>query len=353
MMRRNNIWISVLLLAGLPGCEHWTLEPEDVISDLKVEGVLDGMPFVWDASAGQMHMEANNDGATCTLPLTTESGAWELQFNLVIPASDQDVQSALESAIYEGGWPLHPGVGMDGMNLEMDDVPDDAACTMNGTPWDYEETDWTFDSSAEHVLHVGSGSGACETWTEFTWLSASDCQAHWLTEAFSVEWDDGEDQWELTPPEEDSTWAWTVSLNGPIIQQGTFYLPELSGTYVVSMASASPSMEEMAFVTRSFAGDHEDECEIPDVACELEWESHAYLSVRLVDPAGEVYATSMDCGQPAGEFEAVEVSDFAPNASGVPTRLVRFDCSLELLNAAMDPVQLDVEAGQIAFPLHD
>ncbi len=353
MIRLDNILISALLLTGLLGCEHWTLEPEDVISDLKVEGVLDGMPFVWDASAGQMHMEANQDGATCTLPLTTESGTWELQFNLVLPASDEDVQSALEIAIHEGEWPLHPAAEMNGISLEMDDVPDGATCTMNGTPWNYEATDWAFDPSIENALHVSSGSGPCATWTEFTWLASPDCQVHWMTEAFSVAWDDDLNQWELTPPEEDSTWIWSVPPGEPVIQQGAFYLPEMAGSYVVVMSSASLGAEGMAFVTRSFSAHHEDECEVPDVACELEWEPEAYLTVRLVDPAGEVYNTSIDCAQPAGEFEAVEVSDFTPNASGVPTRLVQFDCSLELLNAGMEPVQLDVEAGQIAFPLHN
>lgn len=352
-MRHNNIAFYTLLLTALLGCEHWNLEPVDVASDLKVEGALNGMPFVWDASAGQMHMDANTDGATCTLPVATESGTWELTFNLVLPSDDDDVQSALESAIHEGAWPLHPESGMDGMAMEMDDVPDGAACTMNGVPWDYEATDWAFDPSTENALHVSSGSGPCATWTEFTWLASPDCQVHWMTEAFSVEWDDDLNQWELTPPEEDSAWLWSVPPGDPVVQQGAYYLPETPGSYVVVMASASPGAEGIAFVTRSFSGHHEDECEIPEVACDLEWESHAYLKVQLVDPAGEVYITSIDCSQPAGEFEAVEVSDFAPNASGVPTRLVQFDCALELLNAGMDPVQLDVEAGQIAFPLHD
>ena len=345
---------TAVLLVGLMGCEHWNLEPTDVVSELAVEGTVGGQTFLWNPEEGEMEMGVTDEGAWCAVPLNVGGATWVLEFKVMLPASVLEMQSELEAAIVEGVWPLSPVNGGEGVSMEMEEMPNDATCLINGIPWDYNAGPFVMNPAMDNTLHMASGVGQCVSWTEFAWSEVSPCQGEWLTEAFKVEWDDDSDEWVLTPPDESATWAWVVDQGSPTEQSGSLVLPEANGVYLVAMAPATPdSLWGNVVITRSFSAHHEVECEVHDVECEVTWENQAHLRIRLVDDAGNAYQSMLECGAIAGEFEALEVSDFTANAQGVPTRLVDFQCSVELLHPDLDAVLLQVESGQIAFPLHD
>lgn len=345
---------SVVLLVGLMGCEHWNLEPTDVVSELAVEGTVGGQTFLWNPEEGEMQMGTNDEGAWCALPLNVGGARWSLEFTLVLPSSPVELQSELEAAIVEGLWPLSPVNWGEGVTMEMEELPNDAMCLVNGIPWNYNSEPFVLNPAVENTFHTSFGVGPCASWTDFAWSEVSPCQGEWLSEAFKVEWNEDSDEWVLTPPDESVTWTWVVDQGSPIEQTGPLVLPEADGTYLVATTPATPDNTwGNVVITRFFSAHHEDECEVDDVEIELSWEDQAHLRIRLVDNAGNAYLSMHECSAIAGEFEALEVSDFTSTAEGVPTRLVEFQCSVELQHPELDDILLQVETGQIAFPLSD